>query len=70
MRTRPSNDPVERKLYAHLQFGKRKTSEDATESNLAARDPGGDSDNDEDLESKTRISCKEDSYYSTYLFNN
>ncbi|KAF5464269.1 hypothetical protein F2P56_014358 [Juglans regia] len=50
----PSNDPLERKLYAKLNNGKRKASKSAKECMLSARD-GGDDDYDaeENLDSRT-----------------
>lgn len=58
MRPGLSNDPVERKLYANLQSGKRKAAKDAEESGLTARDPGGDSDIDDELESRASAFAK------------
>ncbi|KAI3443269.1 uncharacterized protein J3R85_000196 [Psidium guajava] len=58
VRPGPSNDPVERKLYANLQSAKRKAAKDAEESGLAARDPGGHSDTDDELESRASAFAK------------
>ncbi|XP_030440542.1 uncharacterized protein LOC115662545 [Syzygium oleosum] len=58
MRPGPLNDPVERKLFANLQSGKRKAAKDAEESGPTARDPGGDSDIDDELESRASAFAK------------
>ena len=48
----PSNDPLEKKLRAKLNTGKRKAAIIAMEYTPSARD-GGDNDDDEDLDSRT-----------------
>ncbi|RVW14776.1 hypothetical protein CK203_038583 [Vitis vinifera] len=55
----PSNDPIERKLYAKLDAGKRKSSKSSKESTLSARNGSDNSDDsDEDLESRTKSFSK------------
>ena len=48
----PSNDPLEKKLRAKLNTGKRKAAIIAKEYTPSARD-GGDNEDDEDLDSRT-----------------
>ncbi|KAB1214378.1 hypothetical protein CJ030_MR5G000877 [Morella rubra] len=49
-----SNDPVERKLTAKLNLGKRKAAKSAEESTRPVRDGGAnDNDDEEDLDSRT-----------------
>lgn len=54
----PSNDPVERKLRAKLDAGKRKVGKNAEESAPSARDASVDEDSDEELESRTKAFTK------------
>jgi hypothetical protein len=50
----PSNDPLENKLRAKLNIGKRNAAKSAKEYTPSARDGGDDEDNDEeDLDSRT-----------------
>ncbi|XP_041001498.1 uncharacterized protein LOC121247199 [Juglans microcarpa x Juglans regia] len=51
----PSNDPLERKLHAKLNIGKRKAAKSAKGSSTPARDGGeNEDDSEEDLDSRTR----------------
>ena len=52
----PSNDPIERKLHAKLDAGKRKSAKSIKESTLSAR--SGSDNSDEDLESRTKSFSK------------
>ncbi|XP_061337969.1 uncharacterized protein LOC133284864 [Gastrolobium bilobum] len=54
----PSDDPVERKLYAKLNAGKRKAANIAKESTTIARDVLDDYEDDEDVESRTNAFAK------------
>ncbi|KAK9273838.1 hypothetical protein L1049_018650 [Liquidambar formosana] len=55
----PSNDPVERKLHAKLNAGKRKAAQSTEETIPSARDGCGDDDEeDEDSESRTKVFSK------------
>lgn len=55
----PSNDPIERKLHAKLDAGKRKSAKSIKESTLSARSGSDNSDDsDEDLESRTKSFSK------------
>ena len=49
----PSNDPVERKLYAKLNAGKRKASKNRESTTLSDRDGVDEDGDDEDLESRS-----------------
>ncbi|TKY65439.1 hypothetical protein E2542_SST08298 [Spatholobus suberectus] len=54
----PSDDPVERKLYAKVNVEKRKTTNIAKESTTIARDVLDDDEDSEDLDSRTNAFAK------------
>ncbi|XVF65268.1 hypothetical protein PTKIN_Ptkin09bG0233800 [Pterospermum kingtungense] len=54
----PSNDPVERRLYAKLEAGKRKASKNRELTTPSDRDGVDDSGDDEDLESRSSAFSK------------
>jgi len=54
----PSDDPVEKKLYAKLTAEKRKAANIAKESATTARDDLDDDENSEDLDSRTNAFAK------------
>ncbi|GAV81724.1 DUF3245 domain-containing protein [Cephalotus follicularis] len=55
---RPSNDPVERKLHAKLDAGKRKTATSAEESTPSGTDACADDEEEENPESRTSVFSK------------
>ena len=57
-KVRPSDDPVDRKLYAKLEADKRKTAKIAEESSIVASNVLDDDEDDEDLESRTSAFAK------------
>ncbi|GLU00684.1 hypothetical protein SLE2022_180320 [Rubroshorea leprosula] len=54
----PSNDPVERKLYAKLDVGKRKASKSIEESTSYGRDESNEEEEEGDLESRSSVFTK------------
>ncbi|KAL9336464.1 hypothetical protein Peur_070952 [Populus x canadensis] len=57
-KARLSNDPVERRLYAKLEAGKRRAAKIIEESIVPARDCNEDDDSDGELESRTSTFAK------------
>ncbi|KAI4369883.1 hypothetical protein MLD38_018279 [Melastoma candidum] len=52
LRTKPSNDPVEKRLYSQLEARKRKAAKESEELSLPARDTGNESGSEGEPESR------------------
>ncbi|CAK7337615.1 unnamed protein product [Dovyalis caffra] len=57
-KARQSNDPVERRLHAKLEAGKRRAAKSIEDSILPARDDNADDDSSEESESRTKTFAK------------